>query len=109
MPSVASRLLNRNGFLRGKCQGSGGRGPKNAAADAVHQRYGIEVDQKSDPALTQSKVRQQSRFMQWTELFDCLEFRNDFATHDDIRQIVRVDLVVPDRQANLLAERDPGL
>jgi hypothetical protein len=39
--------------------------------------------------------------MRWAELFDCLEFQ----------QIARFDrdIVVPDRQPNLLAEPDPGL
>jgi hypothetical protein len=84
---------------------------KNAAADAGRQRYGIEVDQKSDSARTQSKICQQLRFMQRAELFDRLEFQDDLVTHDDIRQIARfyLDIVVSDRQTNLLAEWESSL
>ena len=47
---IASRPLNRNGVHCKKRQESGIGRLKNAAADAVRERYRIEVDQKPDPA-----------------------------------------------------------
>jgi hypothetical protein len=50
------------------------------------------------------------RFVQWTELSYGFEFQDNFAVHDDIREIagLEFDIAVSDRQTDLLGERDSG-
>ena len=79
---------------------------QDAAHDAIRQFDHVEVDEKTDFLSRKPKIGHQLSFVDRKDSFDCLQFDDDLARHQQVDPEAGIDpaLVVDDRHLNLPLE-----
>ena len=64
---------------------------ENAAADAVLQRQGVEIEQQPDAASTEAQIGEELRLVQGQDVLDRFQFQDHVVIDDDVGPVSTVE------------------